>query len=81
MSKGGGDEFDWIFDVALQILESEAFDSAVMDFVDSNCEAFDSLDEENRLEFTQIHAAFVDHIEAAIMNECVELVSFASRYL
>lgn len=44
------DDFDWIFDVVLQVLEGESFDAAIMDFVDQHCEAFDSIDEENRLE-------------------------------
>jgi The ARF-like 2 binding protein BART len=41
----------------------------------SHCEAFDSLEEENRLEFTQIHRSFVEHIEALITFECAEMVS------
>ena len=74
----GGDAFDWIFDVVLQILEGEGFDCAVMDFIDEHCEIFDSIDEENKLKFTQIHRLFVDHIEALIMSSCADLVLFSS---
>ena len=34
------DENDWLFDFVLQFLESDRFDSAVMDFVDEKCEVF-----------------------------------------
>ena len=68
------DDFDWIFDAALQVLEGEAFDCAVMNFVDEHCEVFDSLEEENKLEYSEVHRQFVEHVEAIIMSECEEMV-------
>ena len=63
----GGDEYEWIFDYALQFLESDKFDALVMDFVDERCFLFDD-EEENKLEYTQIHKDFCEHIEF-IMTE------------
>lgn len=45
------DENDWLFDFVLQFLESDLFDSAVMDFVDERCEIFDN-EEENKFAYT-----------------------------
>ena len=59
------EEHDWIFDYVLQFLESERFDAEVMDFVDDNCEQFDS-EEENKLVYTDIHQEFKRHIETLI---------------
>jgi hypothetical protein len=59
------------------VLEGEAFDCAVMTFVDEHCEAFDSIDEENKLEFTDLHSAFIEHVEALIIAECTDLVWYS----
>jgi hypothetical protein len=45
------DENDWVFDYALQFLESDRFDAAVMDFVDEKCMYFDN-EEENKFIYT-----------------------------
>lgn len=66
------DEQDWIFDFVLQFLESDRFDSEVMDFVDEKCAFFDT-GEENMLEWTEIHNEFRDHIEAVIVSNLCEL--------
>jgi hypothetical protein len=50
---------DWMFDAVLQVLEGEAFDCAVMNFVDEHCEIFDSLEEENRLEYVELVRSFI----------------------
>ena len=59
------DEFDWIFDLLLQFLESEKFDAAVMDFIDEKCHFFESEDE-NRFEYTDIHSDFSEHVDTLI---------------
>ena len=66
------EDHDWIFDYVLQFLESERFDASVMDFVDDNCEAFDSEDE-NKLIYTDIHREFKDHVEILIQSNLGEL--------
>lgn len=66
------DEYDWIFDFALQFLESDKFDAAVMDFVDEKCEVFED-EEENKLIYTEIHREFCDHVEALIDSNLGEL--------
>jgi hypothetical protein len=66
------EDHDWIFDYVLQFLESERFDASVMDFVDDNCEAFDSEDE-NKLIYTDIHREFKDHVETLIQSNLGEL--------
>ena len=64
--------FDWVFDFALQFLESDKFDAAVMDFVDERCDVFDS-DDENKFVYTDIHREFRDHIESLITSNLGEL--------
>ena len=66
------DEHDWIFDYVLQFLESDKFDASVMDFVDEKCFIFDNEDE-NKLEYTDIHREFKEHIEALISSNLGEL--------
>jgi hypothetical protein len=66
------DAFDWVFDFALQFLESDRFDAAVMDFVDEKCDVFDSEDE-NKFVYSDIHAEFREHIEALITSNLGEV--------
>jgi hypothetical protein len=66
------DAYDWIFDFALQFLESDRFDAAVMDFVDEKCDVFDS-EEENKFVYSDIHAEFREHIEALITSNLGEV--------
>jgi hypothetical protein len=65
------EEYDWLFDFALQFLESDKFDAAVMDFVDEKCFVFDN-DEENKLIYTDIHGEFKEHIEALMSSNLGE---------
>ena len=66
------DENDWLFDFVLQFLESDLFDSAVMDFVDEKCEIFDN-EEENKFAYTDIHREFRDHVDALLSSNLGEL--------
>lgn len=66
------EDFDWIFDYALQFLESDKFDAAVMNFVDEKCDVFTD-DDENKFEYTVIHREFCEHIEALISSNLGEL--------
>lgn len=66
------DEYDWIFDYALQFLESDKFDAAVMDFIDEKCFYFENT-EENKFVYTDIHNEFREHIEALISSNLGEL--------
>ena len=66
------DENDWLFDFVLQFLESELFDSAVMDFVDEKCEIFDN-EEENKFAYTDIHREFKEHVDALLSSNLGEL--------
>jgi The ARF-like 2 binding protein BART len=66
------EDYDWIFDFVMQFLESDRFDSAVMDFVDEKCFVFEDV-EENRFIYTDIHREFRDHIEALISSNLGEL--------
>lgn len=63
---------DWLFDYVLQFLESDRFDSAVMDFVDEKCEIFDN-EEENKFTYSDIHREFRNHIEALLSSNLGEL--------
>ena len=63
---------DWVFDFALQFLESDKFDAAVMDFVDEKCDVFDA-DDENKFIYSDIHREFRDHIEMHITSNLGEL--------
>lgn len=66
------DEYDWIFDYALQFLESDKFDAAVMDFVDEKCVYFENT-EENKFIYSDIHDEFRQHIEVLIASNLGEL--------
>ena len=66
------EEHDWIVDYVLQFLESEKFDASVMDFVDEKCYIFEN-EEENKLEYTDIHREFSEHIDALIASNLGEL--------
>ena len=66
------EDYDWIFDYALQFLESDKFDAAVMDFVDEKCDSFTD-DDENKFIYTEIHREFCEHIEALIASNLGEL--------
>lgn len=66
------EDFDWIFDFALQFLESDKFDAAVMDFVDEKCDVFTD-DDENKFIYTDIHKEFCEHIESLITANLGEL--------
>lgn len=66
------DDYDWIFDFALQFLESDKFDAAVMDFVDEKCDVFTD-DDENKFIYTDIHKEFCEHIESLITSNLGEL--------
>jgi hypothetical protein len=65
------DEFDWIFDLLLQFLESERFDAAVMDFIDEKCHFFENEDE-NCFEYTDIHRDFSEHVDTLITTNLGE---------
>lgn len=67
-----GDQFDWVFDFALQFLESDKFDAAVMDFVDEKCDVFDS-DDENKFIYSDIHREFREVVESLITSNLGEL--------
>jgi len=53
---------DWIFASVINFLESPLWSTPIMTFVDQHCIVFDSEDE-NKLEFTQIHTEFKDLVE------------------
>lgn len=63
---------DWLFDFVLQFLESEKFDSTVMDFVDEKCDIFDN-EEENKFIYSDIHNEFRDTINALLASNLQEL--------
>ena len=65
-------EDDWLFDYVLQFLESEKFDSVVMDFIDEKCEVFDNEDE-NKFEYTTVHQEFKETVETLIISNLGEL--------
>jgi len=65
-------EYDWIFDYTMQYLESDNFDSIVMDFVDENCIVFEN-NEENKFSHTDIHIAFKEHVEALMATHLGEI--------
>ncbi len=53
------DEYDWLFDFALQFLESEKFDASVMNFIDEKCEFFDN-EEENKFIYSG-NSYYINH--------------------
>lgn len=50
------------------ILDSDAFDTIVMDFIDAHCSAFQHAVEENPLLYTQIHQDFISTVDTTLCN-------------
>jgi hypothetical protein len=65
-------EEDWLFDYVLQFLESEKFDSVIMDFIDEKCDIFDN-EEENKFQYSDIHQEFRETVDALISSNLGEL--------
>lgn len=60
-------DHDWLFDLMTEYLGSAEFSAAMMDFVDDHCEVFKGEDE-NKLEYTEIHNEFKDHVCGPVMS-------------
>lgn len=65
-------EEDWLFDYVLQFLESDKFDSVIMDFIDEKCEVFDN-EEENKFIYSEVHQEFREMVETMIASNLGEL--------
>lgn len=64
MSQDSG-ENDWIFDSIITYFKSPVYKNTIMSFIDEHCIVFDS-EEENKLEYTDIHNKFKKLFEGLI---------------
>ena len=62
----------WLVDFVLQVLSAPAWTAPVMGFIDEHCSCFDDGDE-NKLQYTQIHADFRALVEALLESHLAEI--------
>ena len=66
------DENSWLIDLILSFFHSMEWKAPVLSFIETHCVCFDSEDE-NKLEYTQIHKEFKDLTEGLIEGMLKEL--------
>lgn len=65
-------ENDWFFDIIINFLRSPRWKTPIMSFLDEHCIQFDN-EEENKLEYTDIHRRFKLLVEELIDSLLAEL--------
>ena len=65
-------QLDWMYDYIVQFLKSPGWRTPIMIFIDENCGLFDN-EEENKLEYSEIHTKFKDMIDVLFENLVGEL--------
>ena len=65
-------QLDWLYDYIVQFLKSPGWRTPIMIFIDENCVAFDS-EEENKLVYSEIHTNFKNMIDTLFENLVREL--------
>mmetsp|Transcript_28594 Transcript_28594/g.32684 ORF Transcript_28594/g.32684 Transcript_28594/m.32684 type:complete len:496 (-) Transcript_28594:157-1644(-) len=65
-------EDNWIYEYIVQYLKSPEWKTPVMTFIDNNCIYFES-DEENKLEYSDIHENFMKMIEGLLEGQIKDL--------
>lgn len=63
---------DWFFDMIIGFLRSPRWKTPVMSFLDEHCVVFDN-EEENKLEFTDVHKKFKAIVEGLLQELMTEL--------
>jgi len=63
---------DWFFDMIINFLRSPRWKTPIMSFLDENCIVFDNEDE-NKLEYTNLHNSFKKIIEELLGELMAEL--------
>lgn len=65
-------EWSWLFDFIQSFLRSPTWTTPLHNFIDDHCGQF-STDDENRLEYTTIHAQFVELVERLLSKNLKEI--------
>lgn len=65
-------ESEWAFDYILQLLKSPDWEVPMTSFIDEHCAIFD-LEDENKFEYTAVHADFRDLVETLLTSHLEEL--------
>lgn len=73
------DESDWVFDFAMHLFGSPAWEVPVMCFIDEHCASIDT-DEENKLIYTELHAQFRELVESVMCSNLAEIGLTASDF-
>jgi hypothetical protein len=63
---------NWLYDAIVQFLKSPGWKTPIMTFIDEHCILFDS-EEENKLEYTQIHEKFKEMVDGLLEKLLAEL--------
>ena len=61
----GNSDREWILDIVVEYLQSPIWKNPIMDFIDENCIIFED-EEENRLEYTEIHTVSLDPVSLSV---------------
>eukprot|EP00232_Nephroselmis_pyriformis_P005488 CAMPEP_0182909292 /NCGR_PEP_ID=MMETSP0034_2-20130328/35674_1 /TAXON_ID=156128 /ORGANISM="Nephroselmis pyriformis, Strain CCMP717" /LENGTH=302 /DNA_ID=CAMNT_0025045537 /DNA_START=89 /DNA_END=993 /DNA_ORIENTATION=+ len=67
----GDNELDWLYEAIIRFLQGPCYSAPLMSFIDENCVIFDN-EEENKIEYTDIHEKFktlVDQLLTEFLEE------------
>ena len=65
-------DYDWIYDLVIEIISSPEFRNPIKDFIDENCDSFVGL-EENTLEQGKIFKNFIEFIDSLLASFIIEI--------
>ncbi|DBA00315.1 TPA: hypothetical protein N0F65_001510 [Lagenidium giganteum] len=73
------DESEWVFDYAMHLFQSPAWEVPIMCFIDENCAMFDT-GEENKFIYTELHDQFRELVESVLCSNLAEIGITASDF-
>ena len=65
-------DYDWIYDLVIEIISSPEFRNPIKDFIDENCDSFVG-SEENTLEQGKIFKNFIEFIDSLLESFIIEI--------
>ena len=65
-------DYDWIYDLVIEIISSPEFRNPIKDFIDENCDSFVG-SEENTLEQGKIFKNFIEFIDSLLASFIIEI--------
>ncbi|KAK3281269.1 hypothetical protein CYMTET_10938 [Cymbomonas tetramitiformis] len=62
-----GDDMEWLHEAIIRFLQGPCYSTPLMGFIDENCAIFDG-EEENKLEYTDVHHNFKDVVDSLLSD-------------